>query len=70
MSLGLRLYGSVPVRLPAAESVRLDNSIPTFTAVDTWYQSLPGRLAEGDSFVPTYVLGVSCVVYIKGLCES
>ena len=43
--------------------------IPTYT-VDTCYQFLPGRRTKETNFVVTYVLGVRCVVYIKGLRET
>ena len=46
------------------------NRYDTYTyTVGTSYQ-FPGRRTEGARFVIMYVLGVRCVVYVKGLGET
>ena len=60
--------------------MRLDYSsalltvVPTYIyfkyIIDTCYQFPPGRRTERPSFVAKYVLGMRCVVYVKGLGET
>ena len=40
------------------------------TAVGQVEAACRGRRTQGASFVVTYVLGVRCVVYVKGLGET
>ena len=62
--------GSCPVQLPAAERVRLDNTMVLTYTVDTCYPFPPVRRTEGASFVVTYVLSVRYMVYVKRLGET
>ena len=75
-----RPHGSVPVALARCDYLLLRACdwtttvaiigiipIPHQLYLDTWYQTSPRSTNRGRKFVVTYVLGVKCVLHVKGL---